>query len=804
MAKKNSTFGLSFAVDISKLKSGLAIANKSIRESETEFKKAVSGMDDWRDSAEGLEARTKYLNTALNEHKQVIARVEKEKQRITETMKKEGKSQKEINDELDEANKILVKEYTAIEKINKELNDYTKKTDKAEKETKDLGGEVEKLNKSFSLKNLVKADLISKGISKLASSVLDLSKNLFNLADNTREYREDMNKLQTAFETAGFTADQAKNVYKDFYAVLGEEDRSVEAVNHLAKLVNTEQELQKWTDICAGVWATFGDSLPIEGLTEAANEVAKTGKLTGVLTDALNWAGVSEDEFQKKLDKCTTEQERQALITETLNDLYDEAAEKYKEINKDVMAAQKAQSELKDAYAKMGAIAEPIMTNLKTMTADLLNEIMPLVQIIGDGLLGALNGTEGATKKMADGITQIIDKTIEKVISFLPVALSTISEIIPQIAQSIITKLPELLDVVVFAISEAIYTINDSAPQVIQAISDIIPQLINKLLEAVPYLLEGAITLFHTLIDGLAVTLVNLVSELPKIIQTIQTTFSEMDTQLYQLAVDFFFQILEAIPVLIDELAKALPSIFETITSQFTKAQPEMFNKAKDLLMQIVKALPGVVVSLTKSISGLISTLSTQLSKSAPAIMEGAYDMLFGIIEAIPEIVKELIKAIPQINNAIFKMLLQAIPQLIQIGNDLISGLFKGMMSGIGKGVQAIGQNMINWFKSFFGIHSPSKKMSDEIGFFNGQGLAVGMLEGYKSKMRGLNDFILSSIDAPSINYQADHKNVLKGQSRNVIVNQYNTFAKPHSRYEIFKAKQETAAAVRLALGGIS
>lgn len=588
VAKKNSTFGLSFAVDISNLKSGLAIANKSIRESETEFKKAVSGMDDWRDSAEGLEARTKYLNTALNEHKQVIARVEKEKQRITETMKKEGKSQKEINDELDEANKILVKEYTAIEKINKELNDYTKKTDKAEKETKDLGGEVEKLNKSFSLKNLVKADLISKGISKLASSVLDLSKNLFNLADNTREYREDMNKLQTAFETAGFTADQAKNVYKDFYAVLGEEDRSVEAVNHLAKLVNTEQELQKWTDICAGVWATFGDSLPIEGLTEAANEVAKTGKLTGVLTDALNWAGVSEDEFQKKLDKCTTEQERQVLITETLNDLYDEAAEKYKEINKDVMAAQKAQSELTDAYAKIGAIAEPIMTNLKTMTADLLNEIMPLVQIIGDGLLGVLNGTEGATKKMADGITQIIEKMIEKVISFLPVALSTIIEIIPQ-----------------------------------------------------------------------------------------------------------------------------------------------------------------------------------------------------------------LIKAI-------FKILLKAIPQLIQIGNDLISGLFKGMINGIGKGVQAIGQNMINGFKSFFGIHSPSKKMSDEIGFFNGQGLAVGMLEGYKSKMRGLNDFIASSIDAPSINYQADNKNASKGQSRNVIVNQYNTFAKPHSRYEIFKAKQETAAAVRLALGGIS
>ena len=80
--------------------------------------------------------------------------------------------------------------------------------------------------------------------------------------------------------------------------------------------------MSQWTDIAAGVWATFGDSLPIEGLTEASNETAKTGKLTGVLADALNWAGISEDDFQSSLDGCNSEQERAALITDTLNGLY--------------------------------------------------------------------------------------------------------------------------------------------------------------------------------------------------------------------------------------------------------------------------------------------------------------------------------------------------------------------------------------------------------------------------------------------------------------------------------------------------
>ena len=119
-----------------------------------------------------------------------------------------------------------------------------------------------------------------------APPLAGLTKSFLDLAESTRKYREDHAKLDAAFTTAGFTAEQAGEAYTGFYAILGEEDRSVEAVNHLAKLCSTEEELAQWTDIAAGVWATFGDSLPIEGLTEAANETAKTGTITGQLADA--------------------------------------------------------------------------------------------------------------------------------------------------------------------------------------------------------------------------------------------------------------------------------------------------------------------------------------------------------------------------------------------------------------------------------------------------------------------------------------------------------------------------------------
>lgn len=234
------------------------------------------------------------------------------------------------------------------------------------------------------------------------------------VTESTREYRTEQGKLQTAFETQKFSADQARKTYEELNGVLGDSGQAVEAANHLAQLADNEKDLQKWTDICTGVFATFGDSLPIEGLTEAANETAKTGALTGGLADALNWAGVSEEEFQKKLDKCNTEQERAALITDTMNGLYSESAEKYKEVSKDVIAANKAQDRLNKTMADVGGALEPFVTKGKELVADFLEKATPYIENLADKALPWLSDRfedlEGVMEQVSDGIEWAVDK----------------------------------------------------------------------------------------------------------------------------------------------------------------------------------------------------------------------------------------------------------------------------------------------------------------------------------------------------------------------------------------------------------
>ena len=170
------------------------------------------------------------------------------------------------------------------EEAGEKVKDLGEKSEKTGKKVKDLGEKSEKAEKGFNFMDIAAGNLVSGGLSSLVKGIGEVFLQLINLADETREFREDMAKLDTAFKSTGHTTEDAKKAYEGFYAILGESDRSVEAVNHLAELTSNTEELAQWQTIAAGVTAKFGDSLPIEGLTEASNETAKVGQVTGVLT----------------------------------------------------------------------------------------------------------------------------------------------------------------------------------------------------------------------------------------------------------------------------------------------------------------------------------------------------------------------------------------------------------------------------------------------------------------------------------------------------------------------------------------
>ena len=287
-----------------------------------------------------------------------------------------------MNEEL----KVIIS--AEITKLKQNVND-------AKQQISNFKEQVDKASKNVK-ENFAKiGEGIKNGIKTAATSIAAAGTALIALGASTQEYRNEQAKLVSAFEAAGSSAAVAKDTYNDLYRVLGDGGQATEAANHLVKLTTNEKELSEWTNICKGIYATFGDSLPIEGLTEAANETAKVGQVTGPLADALNWAGISEDKFNESLAACANEQEREALIRKTLNGLYDDAATKFETNNKQVLKQNEAQAKLQETMAKLGEAVAPVVTAFTNFANQALAVVTPYIQELSDKYIPALEEVLG-------------------------------------------------------------------------------------------------------------------------------------------------------------------------------------------------------------------------------------------------------------------------------------------------------------------------------------------------------------------------------------------------------------------------
>lgn len=207
-------------------------------------------------------------------------------------------------------------------------------------------------------------DFAKKGVKAAGAAVAGMTAAFIALDGATEEYRVAQGKLNAGFQAAGFSADVARKSYRNFYAILGDADTATEASQLLANMAKNEEEVTKWTRIAAGVHGTFGDSLPIEGLVESANETARTGKVTGVFADALNWVGIMEDDFNAKLEKTTDVSKRNQLIMDTLSKTYDKAADSFYANNQQVINARRNHATLDEMLAKVGDTSSKLKSQL--------------------------------------------------------------------------------------------------------------------------------------------------------------------------------------------------------------------------------------------------------------------------------------------------------------------------------------------------------------------------------------------------------------------------------------------------------
>jgi len=185
--------------------------------------------------------------------------------------------------------------------------------------------------------------------------------------------------LEVSSEDAGYSAEQTAKTYKTLYGVLADDQTAVTTTANLQALGLSQEKLNELTNATIGGWAKYGDSIPIDGLAEAINETAKVGKVTGTFANVLNWAGVSEDEFNTKLESIGDAAGRADLILQQLtNQGLAEAGEAWQKNNQALVENNLANAEMQEQLALLGETIMPVITQVTEIVAGALEKFNSL------------------------------------------------------------------------------------------------------------------------------------------------------------------------------------------------------------------------------------------------------------------------------------------------------------------------------------------------------------------------------------------------------------------------------------------
>lgn len=378
------------------------------------------------------------------------------------------------------------------------------------------------------------------------------------------------------------------------------------------------------------------------------------------------------------------------------------------------------------------ALAESMVTAGKNVLKG-LGEIVPRLlqtlpevgKLIQENLVNSLSGDsmQKIVEAGKNAVMSLIDGMLASVPTIIPVALNFVK----LIADTVITNVPTLIQKGYELLSNLVDGFVKAIPEALPKILDFVQGIGDKLAEAAPILIQKGFELLQKLVEGIITAVPILISRVPEIISTfaniINDNFPTILMKGAQLLGQLVLGLIQSIPTLIANIPKIISAIVDTLMAfqwlnlgrGIIKFLGDGIGAMKDFVVkkgfEILSGLKNTLMNLPSTLANIGRTAVSGLGNAISAGISWVKNAAGNIVSAIVN----TIKSIPG--------------KMLSIGEDIVKGLWNGISDMTGwviDKIQGFGESVLGGIKDFFGIHSPSRVMRDEVGKYMAQGVGVG------------------------------------------------------------------------------
>ena len=545
----------------------------------SEMKAVTSAFDAGDKSQEALAAQTEVLNKQIAVQQQRLTQLQRgldaSAQKFGENDTRTLRWAQAVNNATADLNKLR----TQLNRTEGEMGDVSDATDDMTSAMDDAGRQTQGFGSM--LVSAFSGGAIVGLVSEVVSGVRDL-------VESTTEYRRIMASLESSSGRAGYSAEETRATYEQLFGVLGDEQTAATTTANLQALGLAQEQLTQLTDAAIGAWATYGDSIPIDGLSEAINETIRVGQVTGTFADALNWAGTSEDEFNARLAAAGSEAERANLVLQELaSQGLVQAGAAWRQNNQDLVSANLAAADFTDTMAGFGEILSPVVTEAKSALNGLLQDVLGVAQAFQSG------GISGGMQ----AIGNLAAEAAEAIRSQGPQMLQAGANLVQDLADGIVSALPD----------------------VIEGLGDLVAGAYDFLAENGPRFIEQGYAIIGDLVTGIIDAIPDLVGQLPELLTALVGYLTSMAPEIAKQGAKLVVRLGAGIVGAIPDLAAQLPELGQAVLEGLGQ-----------IALSVVDIGKGIVEGLWEGIQDTAGWLKDKLFGWAGDIVDSVQDF-FGI-----------------------------------------------------------------------------------------------------------------------------------------------------------------------------
>lgn len=321
----------------------------------------------------------------------------------------------------------------------------------------------------------------------------------------------------------------------------------------------------------------------------------------------------------------------------------------------------------------------------QTTSTFLFNNFFPMVGNIIKALPGAVSGfISAAAPQFLSAGGKMISQLAGGITTGLPNFVVSLQALIQNVQTWLTTNLPGFLDMGVKMLVNIANGILQSLPSLVTVVMNVVTSFANFLMANIPVILNAGKNMLLGLIDG----------------------------------------IIKNLPAIGQSAISAVSKFISMITANYPKYLQSGWKILSGLVSGILQRIPSLIQAVVPLIGSFIRMLISHLPQIIVMGGKMLLTLVGGIIQSIPKIASAAIKIGVSLIGELKKI------NLLDIGSNLIKGLWKGisnMSAWIGEKIKGFGKGVVSGLKSFFGIHSPSRVMRDQIGRFLAEGIGVGI-----------------------------------------------------------------------------